>query len=218
MTLKDAKMKTKTGSATIEYIIILPLVFACIVAVIVVFAALYQKSMVQSLAESTAEGLSMTWGHSPLSPDDIETGAYSRQSYDSRQLYWQILPLPKGVKEGIAKEWTMDQLKGIGLLRETEDKPSSVDINYAIGFPFSKIHVEITANYRLPGAALLKFIGLGDYLIIKGYAEATVYDQKELINNSDYVIQKVRESSLPEFLAKVLEPLKKGLDMLGGGN
>lgn len=212
-------MRRKTmGSATIEYIIILPLVFACVVAVIVVFAALYQKSMVQALAESTADGLSMTWGHSPLIPNDIETGAYSRESYNNRQLYWQILDLGNDNKKAVAEKWMKDKLSGMGLLREIKDNPSSVNVDYQMGFPFSKIYVDITANYRLPGAGLLKFIGLGDYLIIKGYAEATVYDQKEMINNTDYVIQNVRESKLADLLAKVFEPLKKGIGMLGAGD
>lgn len=61
--IKKADMRS--GSATIEYIIILPLVIACVVAVIMVFECLHQRSLIQALAESTAEGLSMIWGHSP---------------------------------------------------------------------------------------------------------------------------------------------------------
>lgn len=209
-------MRSRSGSATIEYIIILPMVFACVVAVIVAYAAMYQKSMIQSLAESAASGLSMTWGHSPLEPADIKTGSYSRRSYDNRQLYWQIAPLGKGVKESAAEKWVYEQLDGIGLLKEANVNPASVDVDYQLGFPFSRITIAITSNYRLPGANLLKFIGLGDYLVIKGYAEATVYDQKDMIDNTDYVIQKVKESGIDEIIGKIKAPLEKGIEMVGG--
>ena len=72
----------------------------------------------------------------------------------------------------------------------------------------------ITAHYVLPGAAALKYIGLGDILTIRCHAEAPVYDQKEMINVSDYIIQKVMESKAGEFLKKIASPLKKALKML----
>ena len=203
-----------SGSATIEYIIIMPVVIACVVAVIMVFECLYQQSAIQALADSTAEGLSMIWGYSPIREEEIASGAYSRESFDNRQLYWQAPPIESGKKTRTAGSWAEKQLESIGLLKEIEDKNAEVSVSYHYGFPTSKIKVTITAHYVLPGAAALKYIGLGDILTIRCHAEAPVYDQKEMINVSDYIIQKVMESKAGEFLKKIASPLKKALKML----
>ncbi len=212
--IKKADMRS--GSATIEYIIILPLVIACVVAVIMVFECLHQRSLIQALAESTAEGLSMIWGHSPLKEEEIATGSYSRESYDNRQLYWHILPIGNNRKtdSAEAENWAEKHLENLGLMKEIEDKKAKVSVSYHHGFPTSRIKVSITANYVTPGAQALRFIGLGDWLTIKGYAEAPIYDQKEMINISDYIIQKVMESKIGEVLKKIASPLKKALKML----
>jgi len=208
MTLK------RRGSATIEYIIIMPVVIACVVAVIVVFECLYQRSAIQALADSAAEGLSMIWGHNPVLDEEIATGAYSRESYDNRQLYWQVLPLGSGGKTRTAEGWVKERLEHIGLLQEIQDREAEVSIKYHHGFPTSRIKVTITAYYAVPGAAALKYIGLGDVLTIECHAEAPVYDQKEMINVSDYIVQKVLESKAGEFLKKIASPLKKAMGML----
>ncbi|NLU32055.1 MAG: pilus assembly protein [Clostridiaceae bacterium] len=204
----------RSGRATIEYIIIMPVVIACVMAVIMVFECLYQQSAIQALADSTAEGLSMIWGHNPIKEEEIASGAFSRESYDNRQLYWQILPANSDEKRSTARDWVEKQLESIGLLKEVKDRNAEVSVSYHHGFPTSKIVVNITAYYVLPGAAALKFIGLGDVLTIRCRAEAPVYDQKEMINVSDYVIQKVMESKAGEFLKKIASPLKKALKML----
>lgn len=208
------KAALRSGSATIEYAIIMPVAIACVVAVIVVFECLYQQSAIQTLAEQTAEGLSMIWGHDPVSEEDIVTGAYSRESFDSKQLYWQVLPTGKYQKTGTAKGWIEKQLDSLGLLEEIEDRNAEVTVSYQYGFPLSKVKVSITAYYEMPGAAALKYIGMGNLLIIKGQAEAPVYDQKEMINVSDYIIQKVMETNAGEFINKIAAPLKKVLKML----
>jgi hypothetical protein len=208
-------MKKSAGRATVEYIIILPIVFACLIAVITIYSVMYQRSLVQSLAESAAEGLAMVWGHSPLDYVDIGTGSYSRRSYDNREVYWQIKFFGKEGKKEAARTWIMERLKGAGIMRQDEDMPPSVVIGHKAGFPFSKVTVRITTNYRVPGAGLLKLIGFGDILVAGGYAEATIYDQKDLINNTDYVIQKLKKLGLDDAIAKLAEPLKKGLRMLG---
>jgi hypothetical protein len=206
----------RSGSATIEYVIIMPLVIACVVAVIMVFEALHQKSAIQALAESTAEGLSMIWGHNPLKEEEIATGAYSRESYDNRQLYWQVLPIGSRGKVTAAQIWAEKHVENSSLLEETGGRKPQVSVSYHHGFPTSKVEVSITAYYDMPGIDALKFIGLGDLLIIKGYAEAPVYDQKEMINISDYVIQKVMESKIGDILQKLVSPLKKVLKMAEG--
>lgn len=208
--------KKRLGSATIEYVIIMPLAIACVVAVIMVFESLHQRSAVQALAETAAEGLSMIWGHSPIEEEELMTGAYSRESYDNRQLYWQILPVGKDGKTGTTEEWLRKQIENRGLLEELEDRQAQVRVVYHQGFPASKVEVSITSYYDMPGAAALKYIGLGDLLIIRGHAEAPVYDQKEMINVSDYVIQKVMESKIGELLKKLASPLKKALEILEG--
>jgi len=200
------------GSATVEYILLLPLAIACVVAVIMVFMALCQRSALQALADSTAEGLSMVWKHNPPKAEEIATGAYSRESYDNRQLYWQILPIGSNRKTATAQEWAKQRLDNMGLLKKTRD--TKVNVSYHHDFPASRVKVDVAARYIMPGAAALRFIGLGDLLTVKGSSEYSIYDQKEMIHVTDYVIQKVMESKIGEILKKLVSPLQKVLKML----
>lgn len=211
--MPDKALKN-SGRATVEYAIIMPLAIACVVAAITVFQCLYQKSAIQTLAEQAAESLSMVWGHGIISEEDITTGAYSRESYDNRQLYWQVFPSGTDVKTGAAQNWAERQLERTGLLEEIKSRDASVTVRYQHGFPASRITVSITAYYRMPGAAALKYLGLGDILVIRGYAEAPVYDQKEMINVADYIIQAVMESRAGELIRKLGSTLKRTLEMM----
>jgi len=206
--------RKRSGSATVEYILILPLAMACVVAVIMIFMALYQKSAIQGLADTTAEGLSMVWKHNPVKAEELTTGAYSRESYDNRQIYWQILPVGSGRKAATAQEWAKKQLDTMGILKKAEDARAQAIVNYHHGFPSGRIEVSLSARYIMPGAAALRFIGLGDRLMVKGSAEYPIYDQKEMIHVTDYIVQKVMDSGIGELLKKLASPLKKVLKML----
>lgn len=202
----------RKGSATIEYVIVLPLVFVVVTAVLLVFLSLYQKSMVQSLADATAEGLSMVWGHQPLDVGDITTGSFKKTSFDAKEVYWQIKPGGLQGKEAKAEQYVLERLNELGMLRHDTFDAKDIRVLYQAGFPYSRIEVIITASYRVPGSRVLRFIGLGELMRFTCHAEATVFDQKEMINNTDYVIQIVKASKLGDMLEKFFTPLKNGLE------
>ncbi len=204
----------KKGSATVEYAIILPIVFAVVITVILVFLAIYQKSLIQSLADATCEGLSMVWGHNPLDSEDIQTGSFKKTSYDAREVYWQINPLSRTEKESKAEAYVMKRLTGIGFLKENTSSPAEVDVVFIAGFPYSKVKVSITTTYQVPGARLLRLVGLGELMTLKVSSEATVFDQKDMINNTDYIIQIVKASKLGNILEKIFNPLKEAMNSL----
>lgn len=219
---KGMRKHNDRGSATVEYVIILPLVFMCIFAVIFTFCYLYQRSIVQSLADSSAEALAKVWGHNPLDPETIKTGAYSMESFNSREIYWQIKPFGNENKEEAAQTWIESRMYGVGVLKpfvpEGADKESEpvADVEYSFGFPYSTIKVSISADYLIPGSNALKIIGLGDMLTMSVYSEATVYDQKELINNTDYIMFSFLKSDIGEFIQKKIAPVRDFLDKLSG--
>ena len=56
-------------------------VFICIV----VFLILYQKAIIQNMAEDVTQSLSRQWGYKPLPVDEINSGVYKRETYESRK-------------------------------------------------------------------------------------------------------------------------------------
>lgn len=217
----SVKMKRwETGNATLEYALILPVVFVSILAVIVVFFVLYQKALIQNLAEDAAQSLSRQWGYQPLPMEELDTGVYQKATYETREIYWHIKLWNNDDKEAAAEEYLKEKVMSSSALKlynpeeaskkGSDDQEPSVAVSYTPGLP-STLTVEIKAAYRVPG---LKFIGLGDYVVIKGYGRAFIYDSKDMINTTDYVIQLIRGTKTFQLFNEKLSPLRENLDKI----
>jgi len=221
--MKTKKAREK-GSTTLEYAILLPTVFACVFAVILVFLLLYQKAVIQNLAEETAESMSRQWGYKSVTDDEMSTGVYKKETYEEREIYWNLKIWENGGKEMKAGEYLRSRAAGAGPLQLFRKSPSggasetggssdaiSIAVDYNAGFP-SVLSVEIKALYTVPGAGLMRLVGMGDFVTVKGYAEANVYDAKELINTTDYCVQLLRNTKSYQIFKEKTASLKDGLN------
>lgn len=215
------KKPSASGSATIEYALLMPIVFACIFAAIIVMMILYQKTIIQNIAEDTAQSLSRQWGYKPLPYEEIDTGVYKRETYESREMYWNIKFWNNGSKIKTAEEYANKKVEGMGPLKVYKgfvaglDAEKPVTVSYTIGLT-STLSVDIKVAYKVPGAGLMKLLGMGDYLVIEGHGKASVYDAKDMINTTDYVLQMVMNTQIyQDYMAKIA-PLKENLDKVMG--
>ncbi len=220
--MKTVMKTSRSGHSTLEYTLLMPIIFICVLMCIVIFLIQYQKAIVQNIAEETVQSLSRQWGYKPLPVDEISSGVYKRETYESREVYWNLKLLFSKKKEEAAKEYIEKNIKNVGFLKPYVPKKTSsnntepnliVDVNIKPGLP-AVLNVEIEAVYQMPMKNLMRLIGIGDCLVIKGYARSLVYDPKDMINTTDYVYQLIRSTDLYQNFIKKIEPLKKNLDKI----
>lgn len=204
------------GNATLEYIILLPIVFVCIFLCVFIFLILYQKTLIQNIAEDAAQSISRQWGYNPLPVGEISTGVYRKETYENREIYWHLKLLSNNKKEAAAKSYMEENSRNLGLLKRYKDHTGQacepeilVDLKPGIR---SVLHVTVKAKYDMPAKGLLRLAGLKEYLLIEARAQAMVYDPKELINTTDYVYQLITESKFYEKFAEKIKLLKENLD------
>ncbi len=220
--MKIVKWSFRSGYSTLEYTLLMPIIFICIFICIVVFLILYQKAIVQNMADDVAQSLSRQWGYKPLPVDEIDTGVYKKDTYESREVYWNLKILFSKKKEQTAKEYIEKNIKDVGLLKPYAPDNGSgnslesnliVEVDIKPGLP-AVLNVDIQAAYEMPMKNLLKLIGVREFLVIEGHARSLVYDPKDMINTTDYVYQLIRATDLYQNFIKKIEPLKKNLDKL----
>lgn len=210
------------GHSTLEYAVLMPIVLICVFICIEIFLIQYQKSVVQNIAEEAAQSLSRQWGYKPLPVDEINSGVYKTETYESREIYWNLKLLFSKSKEEAARAYIEKKIKNTGFLKPYVPKGDSadstkhhltVDVNINPGLP-AVLNVEIMAAYQMPMKNLMRLVGFGDCLIIEGHAQSLVYDSKDMINTTDYVYQLIRSTDLYQNFIKKIDPLKKNLDMI----
>lgn len=146
---------------------------------------------------------------------------YKRQTYESRETYWNLKLFFSRRKKNDAKEYIENRIKDVGFLKPYSpdtsadgNKPdTTIDVNIIPGLP-AVLNVEIKVAYQMPVKNLMRLIGIGDCLVIEGYARSLIYDPKDMINTTDYVYQLIRATDLYENFMKKIEPLKKQLDKI----
>ena len=177
------------GSSTVECAILMPIILACVLLCIFIFMILYEKTLLQNYAEDVAMSLSRQWGYKPLPVDELETGVYKKETYEDREIYWQLKLLGNNKKELAAYEYIRDNTKTTGILKPYKDRTgkevqNEISVDFTPGIP-STIQITIIAKYSTPAKPLLSLIGMNDYLIIEAKAKSTVYDPKDMINTTD---------------------------------
>lgn len=219
--MKVIAKKSISGHSTLEYALLMPIIFICVFACIIVFLILHQKAIIQNIAEEAAQSLSRQWGYNPLPVEEIHSGVYKRETYDNREIYWNLKLLFSEKKKKDAREHIEKNIKNVGLLKPYSSKVSSdnavpdttVNVDIKPGLP-AVLNIEIKAAYIMPAKYLMKLIGIGDCLIIKANARSLIFDPKDMINTTDYVYQLIRSTDLYQDFIEKIEPLKKNLDRI----
>lgn len=210
--MSKKKLLNNKGSYTLEYAILIPIIFVCVFVCILLFLILYQKTLIQNLAEETVQSISRQWGYKPLPTDQLTTGVYKRDTYESREVYWHLKLWNSKKKEEQAESQILMAIDNLGVLKPHISKPK-VDVIFKPGIP-SEVVVKIQVAYQVPGISLIKLIDEVDYLIIAGEARSAVYDSKDMINTSDYVYQIIRETKFYQDIMAKIETLKGNLSKI----
>jgi len=219
--MKVSVKSSISGHSTLEYALLMPIIFICVFACIVVFLILYQKAIVQNIAEEAAQSMSRQWGYNPLPVEELNSGVYKRETYENREVYWNLKLLFSEKKKQDAREYIEKNIKGAGLLKPYNSQvtanntvpDTTVNVEITPGLP-AVLTIEIKAAYMMPAKNLLRLIGIGDCLIIKANARSLIFDPKDMINTTDYVYQLLRSTDLYQDFIKKIEPLKKNLDRI----
>ncbi|NLX63178.1 MAG: pilus assembly protein [Clostridiaceae bacterium] len=219
--MKIFRKPSTSGHSTLEYALLMPIIFICVFVCIIVFLILYQKAIIQNIAEEAAQSLSRQWGYNPLPMEEINSGVYKRETYDSREIYWNLKLLFSEKKKKDAREHIEKSIRNVGLLKPYNSQVSgdnaipatTVNVDIKPGLP-AVLNIEIKAAYMMPAKNLMKLIGIGDCLILKANARSLIFDPKDMINTTDYVYQLISSTDLYRKFIKKIEPLKKNLDRI----
>lgn len=204
------KYLNKRGSYTLEYAILIPVIFVCVFICITVFLAFYQKTLIQNIAEEAAQSISRQWGYKPLPADQLTTGVYKKDTYESRETYWHLKLWNNRKKAEQAEGQILSGLDRLGILKPRLSHPIKVNVDFRPGIP-SEVIVKIEIVYTAPGLKLLKLIGRDGFITVKGEACSAVYDPKDMINTADYVYQIVRETRVYRDIQAKIDNLRQNL-------
>jgi len=210
-------LKGQSGSTTIEYAIVLPMVFACVIGCITIFLLLYQKAMLQSTAENLAESVARQWNYESLNYSEINHGVFEKSTFNKREVYWNLKFFKHKSKAEAFEQYCHKAIENKGLLKlyreEGRIKSPEVEVKYHAGFP-SYVTVKIKATYYLPGASMLWLLGMGESITIQTEAQCHVHDSKDMINTADYVVQLVRETKVFAAFEEKLREIKRSIEII----
>jgi hypothetical protein len=182
------------GSFTVEASIIVPIMILSIAAVIYMGLLLYQRTIVQSAAETAAGDGAAAWSSGVGA---IGTGKVSGGSFDKVKLYRRIydsemekrLELIRSHAEALA-------VRG-ELLKPAETVIQAEIKDYAV---CRKLVVSITKSYILPLGNILKIFGGSGKIVISVKAASMLDEPVELIRTTDFILdlEKKLEEKNPE--------------------
>lgn len=203
------------GSITVEASIVVPIVIFSIITVILIGLILYQRSVLQSIADKSVRAGAATW--ESLSADTA-TGRINISGLDDNGLYWRLFE-PDSVEKRIRlQQYTEALLAGKNILKPESWSTSVTVRDYTI---YKKLELSIEYCYKLPGGAVMKIFGSDGRLRLKVTSFAVIDDPAELIRNTDFIldIEKELEKKYPglknlgdktrEVLGKMKEDMEK---------
>ena len=187
------RRKTK-GSFTVEASIIVPIMILSIAAVIYMGLLLYQRTIIQSAAETAAGDGAAAWSSGV---GWIGTGKMSNGSFDNIKLYRRIYDSDKEKRLEIIRNHAAELAVRGELLNPVETVIQAEVKDYAV---CRKLEVSITKSYILPLGSILKIFGGSGKIVINVKAASMLDEPVELIRTTDFILdmEKKLEENNPE--------------------
>jgi hypothetical protein len=182
------------GSFTVEASIIVPIMILSIAAVIYMGLLLYQRTIIQSAAETAAGDGAAAWSSGV---GRIGTGKLSNDSFDNIKLYRRIYNSDKEKQLEIIRNHAADLALRGELLNPVETDIQAEIKDYAV---CRKLEVSITKSYILPLGSFLKIFGGSGKIVINVKAASMLDEPVELIRTTDFILdmEKKLEENYPE--------------------
>ncbi len=170
------------GSITVEASIIVPVIILSIITVIYLGFILYQRALLQSVADRAVQNGAASWEN--LS-SDIATGKTGMDRLPDEGLYWRLFEYKKQNKLAEIKKYARDLLAGFNFL-----SPGSSDVTVEIKdyVVYKRLKVTVENSYLLPLAGVVRLFGSDGRLGIRAVSYAVVDDPAEFIRNTDLII------------------------------
>lgn len=184
---------SERGSITVEASIVTPIVILSIIAVILIGLILYQRAVLQSVADTAVQAGAASWENLSV---DIATGKTFLDELTENGLYWRLFEVDKEEKAAKLKKY-VEALLGNKNILKPESSTASVNISDCI--IYKRLELSIVNTYRIPGGVIMRIFGSDEKLRLKVTSFAVIDDPAELIRNIDFVldIEKELENKYP---------------------
>lgn len=181
------KSNTEKGSITVEASIVTPVVLLSIIAVILAGLLLYQRALMQSVADRAIEAGALTWENTFC---NIATGRIKTDELSDSGLYWRLFETDKEEKKAKVKGYAEELLKKNNILKPESSSVSVSILDFAV---YKRLELTIENTYRLPGGSVLRLFGSGGKFKLNISSCVVVNDAAELIRNTDFLLNTEKE-------------------------
>lgn len=207
------------GNITVEAAIIFPVIFFCIIAVMFAGIFLYQKVLLQSLANRSVERGAATWNNHHR---EISSGRFDVDKLADGGLYWRIIDFNKGKKEENLNNYIKDRMNTYSILKGTH-QIAKIDLkNYIV---YRKLFVTVEGRYKNPAASIMKIFGYDEYITVSVTTQSIINDPVEFVRNTDFIMNLVEDleeknptvanigNNMREIMTKMNESLTKVFEL-----
>ncbi len=187
------KIGLEKGSITVEASIVVPIVVLSIICIILVGVILYQRSILQSVADKAVQAGAASW--KSLSADSA-TGKPEMDELADSGLYWRLLEEDREEKTARLEKYAEALLEKRNILKPESSSVAAVIRNYAV---YKRLELSIENSYILPGGTVMRLFGSDGKFKLKVTSFAVVDDPAELMRNTDLLvdIEKELENKYP---------------------
>ena len=175
------------GSITVEASIIVPLMILSLAAVIYMGLVLYQRTVIQSAAETAAVDGAAAWSSGV---GEISTGGVTKNSFDRIKLYRRIYDSDRKNRLAEVENHALSLTARGELLRPVETAVQAEIKDYAV---CRKLIVTISKSYSLPLGDFLKAFGGSGAITISVKGSSMLDEPVELIRTTDFILDMEKE-------------------------
>lgn len=201
-------LKKDKGMFTVEAVLIFPVIFLSILAIIYISILKYQNVVSLTEATRSANRVSAYWSYlgddnppalrpsSEVTAEDLIT----KDMYENRPIYRIIEAVVKtGKREANGQKYLDSRIKGIKFNPYSVSKDHYATLSFETFFLVSYIKVTVNKEYTNPLGKMLSMFGIGSSSLYEDHSTAVMTNTPEFIRNWDTIVQ------VGEFLTKGIE-------------
>lgn len=182
------------GMFTVEAVLIVPLMIACILGIIYLSILLYQNTVAVAEATRAANRASAYWSYigvdnPPALTDETEASALiTEESYTDRSPYRFIaesITTKNSKRLQNSEQYAKTRVSGIAFQAYTNGNAADLTVKTTSGFLSSSIEVTVKKQYINPLGNLLAKLGIGQKQDYTSTASAPITNPTEFIRNVD---------------------------------
>jgi hypothetical protein len=203
------KKSMEKGGIAIEYMIIIPIAFISVIFVFFILFSTVEQAFVQSVVDDSVSSFADVWQHGGMNESWLENGAWDLSAVAGKQIYWESI---SSITKGGSKTVWMKEIMNRKLAMNPLLTLKSSSVEYVYGFPMSHIEVGAVMTYSLPGADIMRLVGIKNEITLTAYGTCSLSEPNSFINDVDYLIQSIQKTKSASEFSEFVNPLKNCLD------